>query len=175
MRFITLFLTALMLGTAAQAEGFYAGGGLGLTQIEDEDAGISFDDSAIGWRVFGGYEFTPNFALELGYVDSGEAEDSIGGIDVDADLTAWTVTGLGILPVNDSWDVFGKLGYYDGESEVSALGVSADDSESGFTLGAGARFKLSDTVAIRGDFDWYDSDIDTLWSIGVGVQFMFGM
>ncbi|WP_405231720.1 porin family protein [Lentisalinibacter salinarum] len=174
MRIVIFLLAGLMLGTSALAEGFYVGGGVGFTQIEDEEDGISFDDTPIGWRVFAGYEFTPNFALEGGYLDSGEAEDTILGEDVEADLTAWTLTGLGILPINDSWKVFGKLGYYDGESEVSVLGFSAEDDESGLTLGAGTRYDVTQQFSVRADFDWYDSDIDTLWSLGIAVQFMFG-
>lgn len=179
MRALLILIAVLTLGSAAQAQEFYAGGGLGFTQIEDEEAGVGFDDTAIGWRIFGGYKFSPNFALELGYVDSGTAEDTLqgvfGGTNLEVDFTAWTVTGLGILPLNESWDLFGKLGYFDGEFEASSLGLSAADDESGFTLGAGARFKLSENLAIRGDFDWYDTEADTLWSIGVGVQFNFGM
>ena len=42
------------------------------------------------------------------------------------------------------------------------------------TVGAGVRFATSDNFVIRGDFDWFDTELDTVWSIGVGVQFYFG-
>lgn len=164
----------LAFSTTAMAEGFYAGAGLGLLQIEDEEEGISFEDNPLGWRLLAGYDFNDNFAIEGSYVDSGKAEDEVLGEQVEVKLTAFTASVVGLMPVSDTVKVFGKLGFYSGEEEVTIQGFSIDDDDSGMTVGAGVRFATSDNFVIRGDFDWFDTELDTVWSIGVGVQFYFG-
>ena len=54
-------LLALSFATSSFAEGFYAGAGIGITQIEDEDQGFSFEDNPFGWRLLAGYDFNANF------------------------------------------------------------------------------------------------------------------
>lgn len=165
---------AMLAGTSAWAEGFYAGAGIGITHVEDEDSGISFEDNPFGWRLVAGFDLTDTFAIEGAYVNSGEAEDDIMGADVEAELTAFTVSAIALIPVSDSTTLFGKLGLYTGESEVSAFGLTEDDDEDGLTIGAGVRFQTSDRLTLRADFDWFDTDLDSLWSIGVGFHVGFG-
>jgi OOP family OmpA-OmpF porin len=160
--------------TTAMAEGFYAGAGLGLLQIEDEEEGISFEDNPLGWRLLAGYDVNENFAIEGSYVNSGEAEDEVLGEQVEVKLTAFTVSVVGLMPVSDTVKLFGKLGFYTGEEEVTVQGFTLDDDDDGMTVGAGIRFASSDNLVIRGDFDWFDTQLDTVWSVGVGIQYYFG-
>jgi OOP family OmpA-OmpF porin len=172
---ISLFVLALLLATtSAMAEGFYAGAGLGITQIEDEEAGESFKDSPFGWKIYAGYDFNENFALEGAYLNSGEAEDDVFGENVKVELTALVVSAIGLMPVGESTQLFAKLGYYDGDEEITVLGETFDDDDSGLTVGAGVRYQSSDNLAMRADFDWFDTEYDTVWSLGVGIQFYFG-
>ena len=53
------------------------------------------------------------------------------------------------------------------------MGVSADDDESGLVLGVGARYNFGNNVAVRGDFDWFDTDVDRIWSVGIGIEYTF--
>jgi OOP family OmpA-OmpF porin len=165
----------LFTATSAMAEGFYAGAGIGVTQIEDEEQGISFKDSPFGWRLLAGYDFSDNFGVEGSYINSGTAEDVIQGENVEVELSAFTVSIVGLLPVSDSAQLFGKIGFYSGEQEVTVQGFTLDDDEDGAIIGAGIRWDTSEAFAVRGDFEWYDTDLDTLWSIGVGFQYYFGM
>jgi opacity protein-like surface antigen len=112
--------------------------------------------------------------VEGAYLNSGEAEDDVLGEAVKVELTAFVVSAIGLVPVGESAQIFGKIGYYDGEEDITAFGITFSDDDSGLTAGAGVRFKMSDNVALRADFDWFDTDIDTVWSLGVGVQFYFG-
>ncbi len=160
--------------TTALAEGFYGGAGLGLTQIEDEDQGISFKDNPLGWRLLAGYDVTDNFAIEGSYVNSGEAEDTVLGENVKAELSAFTLSLVGLIPVGDKAQLFGKLGYYDGEEEVTVQDITFDEDADGATVGVGVRFNTGNNFAIRGEFDWFNTELDTLWSVGVGFHFYFG-
>src|SRR5690242_14187948 len=65
--------------------GWYIGASLGKAKAKIDDAkitssllrsgfttsSISDDDSATGYKLFGGYQFNPNFALEGGYFSLG--------------------------------------------------------------------------------------------------------
>ena len=167
-------LLALSFATSSFAEGFYAGAGIGITQIEDEDQGFSFEDNPFGWRLLAGYDFNANFGIEGSYINSGEAEDDVAGEPVEAELSAFTVSAVGIIPVSDAVQLFGKIGFYSGEQEVTVFDITLDEDEDGLTAGAGIRFGVSDSFVIRGDFDWFDTDLDTLWSLGIGFQYYFG-
>lgn len=169
-----VLVLALFATTSAMAEGFYAGAGFGLTKIEDSDQGISFEDTPLGFRLLAGYDFNENFGIEGSYINSGKAEDDIQGENVEVELSAFTVAIVGLLPLSDSAQLFGKLGFYSGEQEVTVFGATFDEDEDGMTVGAGIRFKTNDSFAIRGEFEWYDTDLDTLWSVGVGFQYGFG-
>ncbi len=158
----------------ALAEGFYAGAGIGITQIEDSEDGESFKDNPFGWRLLAGYDFSESFAIEGSYVNSGEAEDTIQGIDVKAELSAFTFSVVGLIPMNEQTRLFGKLGYYDGEEEVTAFGITVDEDADGLTAGFGFRYETQSAFTIRGDIDWFDTDLDTVWSIGVGFHVLFG-
>jgi OOP family OmpA-OmpF porin len=173
-RSILVLAAGLLMTNIALAEGFYAGGGLGIVQIEDSDQGISFKDSPFGFRLIAGFDINDNFAIEGGYIATDTAEDTIEGIDVEAELSAFTLSFLGLIPVGDSASLFGKVGYYSGEQEVTVFGITVDEDDDGFMAGAGIRFDMANNWTIRGDFDWFDTDLDTLWSIGVGVQYLFG-
>lgn len=166
---------ALILSSPAFAEGFYFGGGATLTQIEEDEAGLRFDDTSFGWRLLGGYTITDHIALEASYFDAGDAEDSILGTDVEIGFDGFILSGLAVLPLNDAWALFGKVGYYDADTEVRAFGDSDRDSESGLTLGAGARFDFNENLGVRGDFDWFDTEADTVWAVGVTLQYSFNL
>lgn len=167
-------LAALFATSTVMAEGFYAGGGLGIVKIEDSDQGESFDDSPMGWRIHGGYDFNENFAIEGSYIQTGDAEDVILGENVEVQLSAFTFSVLGLLPMSDDVDLFGKLGFYTGEQEITVQGITFDEDDDGLTVGAGIRLNMNDRFALRGDFDWFDTDIDTVWSLGVGFNYRFG-
>lgn len=172
-----LLITAgilILSSSFALAEGFYAGAGIGITQIEDSEDGLTFKDSPFGWRLLAGYDFNENFAIEGSYVNSGEAEDTVEGIDIKAELSAFTFSVVGLLPMNESTKLFGKLGYYDGEEEVTAFGITVDDDADGLTAGIGMRYQLQNQFTIRGEFDWFDTDLDTVWSLGIGFHVLFG-
>jgi OOP family OmpA-OmpF porin len=136
----------LMAATAAQADtqpGFYAGAGIGSTKIgDDEFDGTGIDDSDTGFKVFGGYSFNENFAVEVGYVDFGEASGDFGGDSFDIGISGLTASAVGRLPVSDMFSLYGKLGFasYDVDVSFNIEGFgsgSVSDSDSDIIYGVG--------------------------------------
>jgi OOP family OmpA-OmpF porin len=132
----------------------------GATGLTSSDKGKSTQ-----WRLQGGYRFNPNFALEAGYMDLGKSkytasynqgaasgELKSGGIDVAA---------LGILPLSDSFSIFGKAGIIGAktDSKLTATGLSSSSWKSTTheilpLVGVGATYKLSQNFDLRADYDY---------------------
>lgn len=163
----------------------YIGGSIGQSQAKDACdgaafAGVTCDDKDTAWKIFAGYQFNRNFAVEVGYTDLGEVSASAGGATVSAEATALEVVGIGSIPVADRFSVYGKLGLYRGETDLSSnFGVSGDESNNDLTFGFGVRFDLSRNAAIRAEWQRYgdvggdstgESDIDVM-SVGLIWRF----
>src|SRR5688572_5974462 len=91
-------------------------------------ANVSCDDTATAWKVFGGYRFNSNFALEGGYGDVGKFVASDPGGTASIEGNVWDVVGVGIIPIGDH-GVFGKLGIYRSEAKGRADHVLLTGSE----------------------------------------------
>ena len=168
-----LGLASLFAATSSIAGEAYVGASAGLVNIEDDSAGTGFSDTPFGFKVFGGYEFTENFALDVAYTSTlDDAEDNVGGIPIDISLDAFIIRGVGAFPVTDDFSVLGSVGFWDGDSDVSGGGLSGSGSDDGLTLGVGGKYRF-ESVSIRGEFEWFDTD-DTIWTILLGVQINFG-
>lgn len=169
-----LTLTVFLLsGSYAFAEGFYAGAEVAVTNIEDSEQSLSFQDRPVGWKLHAGYEFYDYFALEGSYFDSGEGEDTVLDENVKAEFSGY-VMSLVLQTVMTTPNLFTKLGYYNGDQEVSVQGGSLKDDVDGFAAGIGFRHEVIERLSIRGEVDWFESDLDSFWSLGIGVQYSFG-
>jgi len=171
---LTIFLVG---GSPALADRFYVGADVVTTNIEASEQGLSFHDRPIGLRLHGGYEFTEIFALEGSYVESGEAEDTVtvGGVDErwEAELSGYVLSFV-FQTAMTTPNLFTKLGYYNGEVESTGPRGSFENDEDGFAAGLGFRHEILRNIAIRGEVDWLESELDNVWSAGVGVEFSFG-
>jgi OOP family OmpA-OmpF porin len=156
---------ALTAATTAQADvgpGFYAGVGIGTTEVSEESIeDFIADDSDNGFKFFGGYTFNEFFAIEAAYFDLGEASGTIedpffGDIDFDAGVSGLSASVVGRIPAGDMFSVFGKVGFaqYDVELEVSLDGETGSDSESETDMVYGGGLALSfGAFEVRGEYE----------------------
>lgn len=129
--------------------------------------GVTGSDDGQGtqWRLQGGYRFNPNFAVEAGYIDLGKSsyQASYTGGSASGELKAGgvDVAALAILPLGESFSVFGKAGAIaasiDATLTASAPAAAASGKSSTHEvlplLGVGASYKLSQNFDLRADFD----------------------
>lgn len=163
---IALASSALSTPVAAQYSlgeepGFYAGATFGING-DDETA----------WRLLAGYQANRNFGLELGYHDLGK--HNIAGFPLDS--TAVEVLGVGRLPLNQEFAVYGKVGGYRSNSK----GGGASETQHDVTFGVGFDYALSNNLGARGEWQRYRamgggaigqvSDLD-VYSVGVIYRF----
>lgn len=186
-------LIALLLGTllasgagsaVAGENGFYIGGNIGSSFVEDEDdidvgdevEEFDLDDDDFGWKAYAGFQFIPWLAVEGGYVDFGEVEEATTNIDLTSQLDGWDAFVVGKIPLAFV-DVFGKVGVisYDLDVDLDAGGIDESFSSSGedIAYGVGAAFNLGN-LAIRAEAERFDiSDIDDLYMLSVGATLTF--
>jgi len=139
------------LATPAAAQGAYAGAG--YTHYDGDGA----DVGGVTGRL--GYNFTPHLGVE------GEASFGVGdddGVELD---NAYGVYGVGRLPISESFEVLGRVGYQQTE-------ISTGAQNDGVGYGVGAQWNVTPNFGIRGDYTRLDGDeeIDTL-GVGGVVKF----
>ena len=178
---------AISAPALAQQSHAYIGGLIGQSKAADGctdlPSGFSCDNKDSAFKLFGGYQFNPHFAVEGGYADLGKVKGSgvTSGVNLDAStkLSAWDVAAVGSWPFASQFSVFGKLGAYygtvDSTGTASGAGGSASaaakDSNVGFTYGLGARYDFTRNLAARAEWQRYNkmggdntgkSDVDVL-------------
>ena len=153
----------------------YVGASIGQSEFKfDCEAGESCDTKDTAWRIFGGYQFSRNFAAEIGYHDFGEAKFTGPGFDEKVEGSAWELVGIGALPLGNAFSIYGKLGAYYGKFE----GGGESDSNTGLTFGIGGQFDVMRNLGLRLEWQRYNdmgendskADLDVL-SFGIVYRF----
>jgi OmpA-OmpF porin, OOP family len=180
-----LTVSALALSSAASAQG-YVGLGVGTTNLNADCAGTSScDKTGTGFKLFGGYKYTPNIAAELVYFDFGKAKATIP--DVGGPLNGEIKTsaiGLGAAfmgPFAPEWSGVARLGIARVKGKVSASqgSRSASDSENStqayFGLGVGYALSKNASVDLSADFSKskFSGESGNVRMIGIGLTYGF--
>lgn len=157
---------AMASSASAIASDMYFVGSVGPSKTD----GSSSNGTAIKLQL--GYQLSPSIAVEGGYIDAGTQTYTFNGVSVDAKTTGASIAVLGLAPLNDRLALFGKFGYnsYSSTVSVAGYGGAGTGSTSGALFGVGGNFKLSDSTAIRLEFEKITSD--TLLST-IGLQLKF--
>ena len=167
-----ILLTLGITGTALAQNGFYAGASIGQATIDACDGVRNCDDEDTSWKVFGGWELNQNIAFEAAYVDFGEVSGSIDGSSVSAEVDGWSLAAKGMLPLNEQFGVFGKVGMIMWDVEGGGAASGFDDDGTDLMFGIGAQYMFTDQFGIVGEWEWYDMDDDVdLFSIGALIKF----
>ena len=163
----------LILSSSAFSE-FYVGGNIG--KADQENTGDS-----TSWEIKTGYRFNDYVAVEGFYLDLGSTEISGPDFNLENEISGVGVSVLGLYPINEQFEVYGKLGIYswDGSSSITTDVVSGfdlgDESGEDFIYGVGVAWKLSDMVKLNLGYDavsFGDYELDTdIYSIGATVSF----
>lgn len=115
-------------------------GGLGFTNCDDEDTGI---------KIFGGYKFNPNFGVEASWVDLGEVSVAGPGGSASFAVDGFGLAAVGMIPLNERFGVFGKVGLYMWDVSGGGLATGISDDGSDIMFGAGVNWNLTDRFGCR--------------------------
>lgn len=185
LRPLALVTLASLLAVPAMAqEGGYAYGGLSVGQsrarIDDEritanllGAGLatrsmSLDESGTAFKLFGGYQFNPNWALEGGYFNLGKfgytsSTVPAGTLHGQIKLQGLNLDVVGTLPLSDRFSLIGRAGlqYADARDSFTGTGavqvLSPNPSKRGtnYKLGVGLQYEVNPSFIVRGEAERY--------------------
>lgn len=122
------------------------------------------DDYRVTPKIFGGYEFTPNWGIEAGYTYFNTRDRSWGvfnGIDTSISVKGYSsyVAGKYTIPVTDRFAAYGKLGVSHSERKSSSNEWgSYTERDTGLYGGLGVQYKLNEHVSAIGEYERYGKD-----------------
>jgi OOP family OmpA-OmpF porin len=143
----------------AQDTGFYAGLSFGQSSADFDCSGlITCDDQDTAWKILGGYRFNRNLAVEFGYTDLGEGSGSDGVDTATIESTAFEVVAVGSFPIANNFSVYGKAGFFRGDTEATVTGTSSgsvSESNTDLTYGVGVQYDFNRNLGVRGEWQRY--------------------
>lgn len=148
---VVLAAAAALSPFSARAEGAYVGGSLGQGRWMDSAAGVQGGRTDLSGKVYGGYQFTPNFSLEAGAAALGESNRPDGSVKG----TATFVDAVGTLPLTPAWSAIGRVGVLRGKVDTTR----GDDYGNGLKFGAGAQYALTQKTSLLGEWERYKLDV----------------
>jgi len=205
-----LLLATTTLVSSAYAENLYVVGSVGQSDFKGVneakyDATLNNSGGAVqssslsstdtGFKLLLGHQFTPNFALEGGYVNLGKAKYNAALADGNASAnyknSGAVIDAVGIVPLTNEFSLFGKGGLYYGKTslDVSNGSAAAGSAFSGLdntwktslNYGAGVSYAINQNVSLRGEYERFShvgdnvstggkSNVDLL-SVGIVAKF----
>lgn len=177
-------LGSLIAATSFAQEGGYYYGGLSVGQsrakIDEErisanllGAGLATtsmarDESDTAFKVFGGYQFNRNFALEGGYFNLGKfgftsTTVPAGTLTGQIKLQGLNLDLVGTLPLSERFSAIARVGAQhamarDSFSGTGAVGVrnpSPSKSELNYKVGVGLQYEISRSFLLRAEAERY--------------------
>ncbi|HEV8690506.1 MAG TPA: outer membrane beta-barrel protein [Ideonella sp.] len=134
--------------TAAQAAGPYIGGNISQPEYRAGVNGtIMPGGEDIGYKLYGGYQFSPYFALEGGYLDLGKEDNATGNVHGRGGF----IDAVGIFPLTPTWSLLGSAGLAQARFKTS----TGNDSSPAYKLGVGVQYDVTKQVAVRLQYDRY--------------------
>lgn len=168
-----LVLTCLLFAPAAPAEpgtSAYAFVNVGTSRSSFRPSVVdvvSDDDASYGIGL--GYAFNRHFSLEGGYHDFGDPTGFAGcPIEVfciqafspeAVSMAGWSASLVATTPLNDQFDVFGKIGVLSWDAD--ARSPSLNDSGSDLLYGLGLVWNASKRWGVRASYEKADVDIES--------------
>jgi OOP family OmpA-OmpF porin len=146
------------------------------SSAEFQPGSQTLKDSSSGWKIFGGHNFVEYFGIELTYYDLGSFNQTAGIESIKADIRVFDLSGRGIIPLGERFELFAKLGFSSVDVDLqytsgfTTTDLSARDWE--FLYAIGAAVKLGERFGIRAEYEGWDvpESLDA-WSIGLTIRF----
>jgi len=195
---------------AADDTGWYGGVNVGQSKAKIDDgritgkllgsglatSSISNDDRDTGYKIFGGYKFNRNFAVEGGYFDLGRFGFSAttapaGTLNGNIKLKGLNLDAVGILPITEKFSAFARVGVtyaeardsFSGTGAVNVINTNPSKREANLKFGGGLqydftqslgmrleaeRYRVNDAVGSRGDIDLFSAGL--VYRFGAGMR-----
>jgi predicted porin len=154
---------------AAAPTAFYGGLDVGASKLDD------YDSTKTSFGGFVGYGFNQFFAVEAGYRQLGKYDFTVydfNGRSYEGNVKAKQthLSVIGSYPLNERFDVYGRLGYNKLRAKASAGGFSNGADDDGGLYGIGLNYNFAPNLSGRIEAQKPSSD-STNYSVGIVWQF----
>jgi len=160
-------LCAVSAQAQVSGSGLYVGGSLGQARVKGGDfPGI--DSNKAAGKLYGGYDFTPNFGLELGYAQMGDFSYNVGSVKANG----YFLDAVGKFPFAPQWSGLARLGAFQGKLD----GGGVSDRGNSWKAGAGVQYDLTQNAAVRAEYERYKFNVmgsPTADMMTVGLNYRF--
>mgnify|MGYP000161404717 CR=1 FL=1 len=161
---------------------YYLGGGIGKARVEINDervtrplfgtgltaTNINRNNHDTAYKLFGGYQFNRNFAVEGGYFNLGTFGFSantaqLGAFSGQVKIQGFNLDLVGTLPLSERFSVFARAGAqaaktgdtYSGNRPVSSFNPSPSKREVNYKAGVGLQYEFNPSFLIRAEAERY--------------------
>jgi OOP family OmpA-OmpF porin len=177
-------LTVLAAPSLAQESGnyFYGGGSLGQSRAKIDErritdalqdsglttTGFSRDEKDLGYKLFGGYQFSRHFGVEAGYFSLGEFKfrsDTLptGTLRGQSQIKGLNLDLVGTLPLTDSLSAIARVGAqhawtqdeFSGTGAVIVTNRSPTAHSTSYKAGLGLQYEIASWLLVRGEAERY--------------------
>jgi len=171
-RSLTISLGACLLAvstyvSAAEAEGWYIGTGIGFAKNKINNFDYPPDSTqktnATGFKLYAGYQFSNHWATELEYVNLGKFSYDESDWHSSVHTSGLGMSMVGKLPLSEQFALLGKLGAFAKAAKVESYDASGSYSATEKTirlsplLGVGAEYQLTPNIALRAEYEYFGS------------------
>lgn len=151
---------------AAANSGFYLGANLGMSHSSNVYEQKPSKANGGLFSLLGGYQYNKHFAAEIQYAYLGKAEFNTftAGTTSTTKAHNFSLNGIGILPVSESFGLYGKFGV--GFTTSSVSNFPAATGYGGKTrfdtnVGLGVQYDIAQSFAMRAGWDRYNAALKT--------------
>ncbi len=160
-----------------EVSGWRVGAGVAFSDLSSDDN--VFDDADAGVSLSVAYRINEWVGLEGAYLNTSDFDANLPNNNVPSEASVsysgFSGAVLGYLPIpEDEIDVYLKLGLFDFDGDLSTnAGVNDSGHADGALVGAGGILHVSDNFGVKAEYNWYDIDDADLWSVILGLEYMF--
>jgi OOP family OmpA-OmpF porin len=168
-----LLIAVAIAGACAAAPAsaqWYIGGGVGSAQAKlgtySPAVGVTVNGNSsrdTSFKLFGGYQFTPNWGIEGQYSDLGRYDYTVSQAGASGNGTyrvdQWSLAGTGTLPLSNNFYLMAKLGVSSNHVRASSVCVplgcasSSSGSKSDLLAGIGAGYNFNKNIGVRVEYE----------------------
>ncbi len=130
--------------------------------------GMARDERDTAYRIFGGYQFNRNIALEAGYFSLGKfgftsTTVPAGTLNGRIELRGINLDLVGALPLGERWSLLGRVGaqyarasdHFSGTGAVSVLNPNPSKKEMNIKYGGGVQYAFNPSFLMRAEAEHY--------------------
>ncbi len=149
---------------------WYGGLGVGISELKPDPNTTVYTNEETrsgGGKLFLGYDWSERVSFEGYYSDQGEARIGSTDPNVPGGDVAYRDYGLSALyylfkqhQAHEGFGLFGRIGYGKMENQTDLPYTRVNDTH--MMLGAGLEYAFRNGFALRGEFDYYDTDSQLL-------------